>query len=120
MEEETIGWIVTYADLVTLLLVFFILLFSISTMNLNKFKNVIRSIQVNLGEENPAVGLLEIIREPEPQEKKFSIEDITGIKSREQKMMDDINDIIEETQLGDHVVIARADGKIMVRIRGAG
>ncbi|MBW2220723.1 MAG: hypothetical protein JRF40_14735 [Deltaproteobacteria bacterium] len=120
LEEETIGWIVTYADLVTLLLVFFILLFSISTMNLNKFKNVIRSIQVNLGEENPAVGLLEIIREPEPQEKKFSIEDITGIKSREQKMMDDINDIIEETQLGDHVVIARADGKIMVRIRGAG
>ncbi len=119
LEEEPIGWIVTYADLVTLLLVFFVLMFSISTMNLNKFKNVIRSIQVNLGEENPAVGLLEIISEPEPQEKKFSIEDITGIKSREQKMMDDINDIIEEKQLGDYVVIARADGKIMVRIRGA-
>lgn len=119
LEEETAGWIVTFSDLVTLLLVFFVLLFSISTMNLNKFKYVIKSIQLNLGEENPAVDLLEIITEPGPEKKKFSIEDIVGIKTREQKMMDDINDIIDETQLGDHVVITRADGKIMLRIKGA-
>jgi chemotaxis protein MotB len=119
LEEETGGWIVTFADLVTLLLVFFVLMFSISTMNLHKFKYAIKSIQLNLGEENPAVDLLEIITEPEPEKKKISIEDIVGIKTREQKMMDDINDIIDETQLGDHVVLVRADGKIMVRIKGA-
>jgi len=119
LEEETGGWIVTFADLVTLLLVFFVLMFSISTMNLHKFKYAIKSIQVNLGEENPAVDLLEIITEPETEKKKISIEDIVGIKTREQKMMDDINDIIDETQLGDHVVLTRADGKIMVRIKGA-
>jgi len=119
LEEESAGWIVTFSDLVTLLLVFFVLMFSISTMNLHKFKYAIKSIQVNLGEENPAVDLLEIITEPETEKKKISIEDIVGIKTREQKMMDDINDIIDETQLGDHVVLTRADGKIMVRIKGA-
>lgn len=120
LEEEAAGWIVTFADLVTLLLVFFVLMFSISTMNLNKFKYAIKSIQLNLGEEHPAVDLLEIIKETEePEEKKFTLEDIVGITTKEQKMMDDINDIIDETQLGDHVILARSDGKIMLRIRGA-
>ena len=120
LEEETAGWIVTFSDLVTLLLVFFVLMFSISTMNLNKFKYAIKSIQLNLGEEHPAVDLLEVITETEePGEKAFTLEDIAGIKTREQKMMDDINDIIDETRLGDHVVITRSDGKIMLRIRGA-
>jgi chemotaxis protein MotB len=120
MEEESAGWIVTFSDLVTLLLVFFVLMFSISTMNLNKFKYAIKSIQLHLGEEHPAVDLLEIITEPpEPEKKKFTLEDISGIKTREQKMMDDINEIIDETRLGDHVVITRADGKIMLRIKGA-
>jgi len=120
LEEEAAGWIVTFSDLVTLLLVFFVLMFSISTMNLNKFKYAIKSIQLNLGEERPAVDLLEIIEETEePGEKTFTLEDIAGIKTKEQRIMDDINDIIDETQLGDHVVITRSDGKIMLRIRGA-
>ena len=54
-----------------------------------------------------------------PLDQSFQIEEITGIKSREQDMMDDISDIIKETQLGDHVVIAKTEGKIMIRIRGA-
>ena len=53
------GWLVTYADLMTLLLTFFILLFSISSMNLQKFKQAIAAIQVSLGEKTAPVALLE-------------------------------------------------------------
>ncbi|MBT3368820.1 MAG: hypothetical protein HN416_16865, partial [Nitrospina sp.] len=38
LEEDNGGWIVTFADLMTLLLVFFILLYSISSLNVAKFK----------------------------------------------------------------------------------
>ncbi len=47
-DEE--GWILTYADMVTLLLVFFILLFSMSTIDTNRFSDSFSSVRHALGE----------------------------------------------------------------------
>ena len=61
-ENENSTWIVTYADLMTLLLVFFVLLYSISSLNLEKFKHAITSrsvsdsVFVRLRLEGGAVG----------------------------------------------------------------
>lgn len=44
-EEGAPIWMITYSDLMTLLLVFFVLLFSFSTMNIAKFKQFIASYQ---------------------------------------------------------------------------
>ena len=50
LNDESAGeWLVTYADLMTLLLTFFVLLFSISAMDLEKFKAALAAIQVSLG-----------------------------------------------------------------------
>ena len=43
------AWMSTYGDLVTLLLCFFVLLFSFSTIDNNKFKAIIQSMQGSLG-----------------------------------------------------------------------
>ncbi|MDZ4133032.1 MAG: flagellar motor protein MotB, partial [Dethiobacteria bacterium] len=40
-------WMVTYSDMVTLLLTFFILLFSISIIDIQRFQTVIISIQTS-------------------------------------------------------------------------
>ncbi len=42
-------WIVTYSDLVTLLLCFFVLLFSFSEIDARKFEAIVRSFQGSLG-----------------------------------------------------------------------
>jgi chemotaxis protein MotB len=118
-DDSTADWIVTYADMVTLLLVFFILLFSISSLNLEKFKHAIQSIQVSLGEKNPSIGLLELIEAPAVQEEKISIEDITGLRSREKEMIAEINNLIQEKKLGEHIILSTSQGKIMLQIRGA-
>ena len=55
MEEDTPAWMVTYADMVTLLLTFFILYYSIAAQNLGKFKEAI------MGEEQTNIGLIELI-----------------------------------------------------------
>ncbi len=55
MEEDTPAWMVTYADMVTLLLTFFILYYSIAAQNLDKFKEAI------MGEEQTNIGLIELI-----------------------------------------------------------
>ena len=50
-EEEGIGqgWLTTYGDTVTLLLTFFVLLYSFSSLDINKFKKMIISFQGALG-----------------------------------------------------------------------
>ena len=83
-DEEQAIWIITYADLMTLLLVFFILMYAISSLNLSKFKNALDSIQVSLGEEKPGVGFLEIVKF-EQLDKKVSLADLSGLKTREHR-----------------------------------
>jgi len=116
-DDEEVTWLVTYADLMTLLLVFFILMYAISSMNLLKFKNALTSIQVNLGEEKPGVGLLEIIK-PEKWDQKVSLADLSGLKTRENEMLSDIDDLIQEKQLGQHIIAQISEGKIHIQIRG--
>ncbi|SIS89785.1 OmpA/MotB family protein [Neptunomonas antarctica] len=65
MDESEPGWIVTYADLMTLLLVFFVLLFSISTVKKEQFASTIRSFQLAIGDSGGSlVPLPEEIRAP--------------------------------------------------------
>jgi chemotaxis protein MotB len=50
IDEAEPSWMVTYADLMTLLLVFFVLLFSISTVKKEQFASTIRSFQLAIGD----------------------------------------------------------------------
>ena len=117
-DDNEVTWLVTYADLMTLLLVFFILMYAISSLNLIKFKHIISSIQVNLGEKNPGMGLLEIVKVPERLDKKVSLADLSGLKSRENEMLGDIDDLIQEKKLGKHIIAQISEGKIYIQIRG--
>jgi len=117
-DDNEATWLVTYADLMTLLLVFFILMYAISSLNLSKFKHVISSIQVNLGEKNPGMGLLEIVKVPERLDKKVSLADLSGLKSRENEMLGDLDDLIQEKKLGKHIIAQISEGKIYIQIRG--
>lgn len=47
-EEDSNGWIMIFADLMTLLLVFFILLFTMSSTEQKKFEQAVQSIQSSL------------------------------------------------------------------------
>ena len=119
--DETAGaaWLVTYADLMTLLLVFFILLYSISTLNMQKFKNAIKSIQVSLGETNPKVGLMNLINVPESKDQNFVIEDLTGLRSREQEMLKSLNEFITDKNESENILVYAKNGKIIIQVRGA-
>ncbi|WP_026893844.1 OmpA/MotB family protein [Clostridiisalibacter paucivorans] len=48
-QQNTQGWLNTYADLVTLLLCFFVLLFSFSEVDSQKFQAILKSFQGSLG-----------------------------------------------------------------------
>lgn len=129
-EESTAGWLVTYADLMTLLLCFFVLLFAISTMNLEKFKQALSAIQVSLGEKAPPVGLLELVVDSPPaaigfakpssgagpSEKKIVLEDLIGLTSRD--IYRDVQHFVHKSKLSDHIVVSIHGSKVIVRVTG--
>ena len=114
-DEEQAGWIVTYADLMTLLLVFFVLLYSISSLNFEKFKEAMASIQVSLGETAPPVRITELAKD---SKQAFSLEDLTGLRSRTFLMLKDIKEFIEYRGMTRNIEAYMDHGKLVVRITG--
>ena len=56
-EGDSEDWLVTYADAITLLMAFFVVMFSISDPNIEKFEAVTRGIKESLYHEKPATPL---------------------------------------------------------------
>ncbi len=53
------GWLTTYSDLMSLLLTFFILLYSMSTIDVKKFRDIsysLQSVLAGIGQPNPIAG----------------------------------------------------------------
>lgn len=116
-EEGGFEWIVTYADLVTLLLVFFILLFSISTTNMEKFKQAIASIQISFGESEPPIGILDLVK-TSSLEKDIVLEDLSGLRSRSHNLLKGFNTFIKKMDLEEHIDVHAFEGKIIIRMKG--
>ena len=117
--EEGMDWIVTYADLMTLLLVFFVLLFSISSLNMERFKAAILSIQASLGESAPAMGLIDLIGADGVLDKPARIDEIIGIRSTRQEALAQIDAMINQRGLQGRIEVFERDGAIIIHIRGA-
>jgi chemotaxis protein MotB len=128
-EDGVADWLVTFADLMTLLLVFFVLLFSLSTFNVEKYKEILESIRVNPGNGEPTSTLLEFIEIPDIMQTELTLEQLTGLKPKPEKtppgqsqntedILEDINQYITQKHLGEYVVLEVLDGKIVIRIRG--
>lgn len=104
MEEDTPAWMVTYADMVTLLLTFFILYYSIAAQNVMKFKEVL------MGEEKNNIGLIQLL---DTMEIRTSMNEWTGFKKN--SLSGDIDNINSE-----QITLEQGPDKsrIVVRIPG--
>ncbi len=117
-------WMGTYGDMVTLLLTFFVMLFAMSTVNEQKFEQIVNSIQGSLGIEmqgksinddtlvadgiDTALELNEMIENMKPKEK--NAEDM-------QELFIQIQTYIEEHNLGDSVEISQEEPGLLIRFK---
>ena len=67
--ENAERWLLTYADLITLLMVFFVVLYSMSTADADKFKKISAALSqafsVEVLQGTPDAGLMDGISKPE-------------------------------------------------------
>jgi chemotaxis protein MotB len=119
------GWVVTYADMMTLILIFFILLYTLAQYEDEAYKNLVGSVQVLDGDGNQ-ISIIDYAtkngRSPEPLK---PIEEMLGLNPTEQvienlrpAIVEELESMIGNTDLYDSVDLAFNADKITLQIDG--
>lgn len=116
--DDEAAWLITYADLVTLLLVFFVMLFIMSSLEKEKYKAAVETIKVKIDSNAHLIGLVELMEIPVTQDTQISIEDITGLRSRKKTLIREVNDFVQENAKKYSMASRILDGKIIVTVQG--
>lgn len=113
-------WTVTFADLSTLLLTFFVLLLSFANIDIEKFRDLLGSIQNAFGVQQRERGEFQaVIREidvPVGIDQKDAVADRK--KQQLQKMAQQIEQVIEDNNLKEDTKIQVGSNGVRIRITG--
>lgn len=110
---ETGAWLLTYSDMVTLLLTFFVLLFTFSSLDVTKFQVVLYSLQDALGLLEAGTTLkidYEPTSMPGERNKEWEVEQL-----RLEELLVTLKTIVEEQELGDQILISLEERGLVVR-----
>lgn len=118
------GWLTTFSDLMSLLLTFFILLYSMSTIDVEKFKNITQSLQAVLS----GVGSISII-DGGSSSSNISIDDLLDtynddiegliVPDKVREMYDKVNEYVSHMNLDAKVTVTANKRGVFVDIKEA-
>lgn len=142
-EEEGAGWIYTFADLMTLLLVFFVLLFSLSSVEAERFEKAVRSLNEAFQGDDGANSIIDLPHDapakteiPEEIEESLPATDIADKEAEKPKeneaesqnvaidsewtnLTDELNQQFQIAVASDAVEVGTPkDGKMTIKVKG--
>jgi len=103
-EEGSPAWMATFADMMSLLLTFFILMYAIASQNTSRIMTEV------LGTETKSLGVLDLIDKISIQK---SLQELTGLNNP--NILDDMDDIAEDSAMA----VDTNEAKVVVRVPGA-
>ena len=103
-EEGSPAWMATFADMMSLLLTFFILMYAIASQNTSRIMTEV------LGTETKSLGVLDLIDKISVQK---SLQELTGLNNP--NILDDMDDIAEDSAMA----VDTNEAKVVVRVPGA-
>jgi chemotaxis protein MotB len=113
-------WLTTYSDMMTLILTFFVLLYSFSLVDSNKFRQLAQSMAIALGGNSQVitdggnVGPVPIAENPGVE----SNTDGSGIVGSEvQKMYEEVSGYIDENALNAKVTIKKDTRGVLIELQ---
>jgi chemotaxis protein MotB len=115
---EHASWLIVFADMMTLLLVFFILLYTLSSFETGKYKTAISKVKTQLKNNSELTAFAELMEMPETLDTQIIIEDITGLRSRKENLIQDISKFADKGGKTNDIATHVLKGKIIVRIKG--
>lgn len=110
-KEGAPAWMVTFSDMTTLLLTFFVLLLSMASLDQRKIKEALGSLQ-------GALGVLESGQKSEigKEEILSRMDFVTKTKQTESRLLSGIRNYIEQANLSSSVSVVKTEKGISVRI----
>lgn len=115
-------WMATFADLVTLLMCFFVLLFAMSTTQQETFKELVESLRSALGVQTvPETGTREgltmhAVPSEEPSESQ-KIDELGGMIQKEiQEIASEVRELIMFNKLGGMVNVSESDAGVVITL----
>jgi chemotaxis protein MotB len=99
-EENLERWLLTYADLITLLMVFFIILYSMSNVDASKYEAMANSLKIALGSQPQGTGLVSqmMTGQRSGNDKQLNLKDKNLAKSMSAKQVLNIKNPKEERE----------------------
>jgi len=115
-EPESEGeseWLATFADLSTLLLCFFVLLFSISSVDNKKFRSIMNEVRVSFGNAVPMTAL-------EHEEVKDGGDAVINLNllPKQKTVASELEEIVNDEKLSSSTVVDMGEDGALLRIGG--
>ncbi len=116
------GWMATFADLVTLLMCFFVLLFAMSTTQQETYKELVKSLRSALGaqavpESGTREGLtMHAVPSEEPSENQ-QIDELGGMIEKEmEEIVSEVRELVLFNKLGGEVSVTKTEEGVVITL----
>ncbi len=111
-EPESEGeseWLATFADLSTLLLCFFVLLFSISSVDNKKFISIMNEVRISLGNAVPMTVV---------KEKEVKGDAVINLLPKQKTVATELEEIVNDEKLSNSTVVDMGEDGALLRVGG--
>ncbi|MDF2673270.1 MAG: chemotaxis protein MotB [Clostridiales bacterium] len=119
-KEISQGWLTTYSDMMTLILTFFVLLYSFSLVDSSKFRQLAQSMAIALGGDSQVITNGGNIG-PVPSAENPGVEDNTegsGLVGEEaQRIYEEVSTYVDENGLNAKVTIKRETRGVLIELQ---
>jgi chemotaxis protein MotB len=116
--DDEATWLVTYADLMTLLLVFFVLLYTLTSFEKNEYESTLSDVK-KAAEQYPEFNeIMDVIGTPDVLGKKIRLEDLTGLRTRDTALYSALNRMVQKAPGSEHLALDARDGKLILTVSG--
>ncbi len=116
--DDEATWLVTYADLMTLLMVFFVLLYTLASFEKDRYKKKLATVKEVI-KENPEIeGMMKFMGRPDGFDKQIRIDDITGLRTRDSALYRSMERMVKNSAQTEQLSLDANNGKLIITISG--
>ncbi len=116
VEEGAPAWMMTFGDMMSLLLTFFILLFSMSSIEAEKFKAATESLADALGQSNAGIMPDGVVPIAPPPTSAGEVRDRI-VEERMDDIASQLEEFVRENRLEDQVVVSKESHGVFLRMQ---
>lgn len=117
--EDAAPWMVTYGDMMTLLLVFFILLYTVFYFQTEDFKRDLSSLEIEVDEHGNTISVLEYAAELREDGRQVRLEEATGLRQQRARVLEEIREIASQNNWHQNAAATATGDKVKITLDGS-